>query len=103
MKYTTSHIRNQSKFLKSQQIRFENKLSYKEQREFEPLPGRIGELEVEQENLNKAAAHPEFYKEPAEVIKQVLMRPRSAARPARFSCQCWRGLTQRAVIVRRSF
>jgi hypothetical protein len=41
------------------------------------LPGRIGELEVEQENLNKAAAHPEFYKEPAEVIKQVLMRLRS--------------------------
>jgi len=50
------------------------KLSYNEQREFEHLPGRIGELEAEQESLNKEAAHPEFYKEPAEVIKQILAR-----------------------------
>jgi ATP-binding cassette subfamily F protein uup len=50
------------------------KLSYNEQREFEQLPGRIGELEEEQESLNKAVAHPEFYKEPAEKIKQVLAR-----------------------------
>lgn len=50
------------------------KLSYNEQREFEHLPGRIGEREAEQENLNKAVAHPEFYKESAEVIKQALAR-----------------------------
>ena len=29
------------------------KLSYNEQREFEQLPGRIGELEAEQESLNR--------------------------------------------------
>ena len=41
------------------------KLSYNEQREFEQLPARIGELEAEQESLNQSVAHPEFYKEPA--------------------------------------
>jgi ABC transport system ATP-binding/permease protein len=50
------------------------KLSYNEQREFEQLPGQIAELEAEQEILNKAIAHPEFYREPAERIKQVLAR-----------------------------
>ncbi len=50
------------------------KLSYNEQREFEQLPVRIGELEAEQESLSKATVHPEFYKEPAAAIKQVLAR-----------------------------
>ena len=50
------------------------KLSYNEQRELEQLPGRIGELEAEQESLSQTIAHPEFYKEPAGVIKQVLAR-----------------------------
>jgi ATP-binding cassette subfamily F protein uup len=50
------------------------KLSYNEQREFEQLPGRIGELEAEQEILTKAVAHPDFYKESAAGIKQTLAR-----------------------------
>jgi ABC transport system ATP-binding/permease protein len=50
------------------------KLSYNEQREFEQLPGRIGDLEAEQETLTRAVAHPDFYREPAAVIKQVLAR-----------------------------
>jgi ATP-binding cassette subfamily F protein uup len=50
------------------------KLSYKEQREFEQLPGQIAELETEQEILNNAVAHPEFYKEPPGLIKQTLAR-----------------------------
>jgi ATP-binding cassette subfamily F protein uup len=50
------------------------KLSYNEQRELEQLPGRISELEAEQESLNKRASHPEFYKEPAQAIRQVLDR-----------------------------
>jgi ATP-binding cassette subfamily F protein uup len=50
------------------------KLSYNEQREFEQLPVRIGELEAEQESLSKATVHPDFYKEPAAAIKQVLAR-----------------------------
>lgn len=50
------------------------KLSYMEQREFEQLPAKIEKLEMEQENLNSSIAHPEFYKEPAETIKQVFAR-----------------------------
>lgn len=50
------------------------KLSYNEKRKLELLPGRIGEMEEEQESLNRTVAHPEFYKEPAEKIKQVLAR-----------------------------
>ena len=38
------------------------------------MPGRIGDLEAEQETLTKAVAHPDFYKEPAAGIKQVLAR-----------------------------
>ena len=58
----------------AQRSGLKKKLSYNEQREFEKLPGRIEELEAEQESLNRATVHPEFYKEPAEVIKQVLAR-----------------------------
>jgi ABC transport system ATP-binding/permease protein len=50
------------------------KLSYNEQREFEQLPGRIGELEAEQESLNQSVAHPEFYKEQAQEIRRILAR-----------------------------
>ena len=50
------------------------KLSYNEKRELERLPDRIGEMEEEQESLNRTVANPEFYKEPAEKIKQVLAR-----------------------------
>lgn len=50
------------------------KLSYMEQREFDRLPTKIEELETEQTNLNSTIAHPEFYKEPAEAIKQVFAR-----------------------------
>jgi ATP-binding cassette subfamily F protein uup len=50
------------------------KLSYTEQREFERLPERIAVLEAEQQQLNAAVAHPDFYKEPAEQIRQVLAR-----------------------------
>jgi ATP-binding cassette subfamily F protein uup len=50
------------------------KLSYNEQREFEQLPGRIGELEAEQELLNKNIIHADFYKEPAQQIQWTLAR-----------------------------
>ena len=50
------------------------KLSYHDQREFEQLPGRIGELEAEQESLNQSVAHPEFYKEQAQEIRRILAR-----------------------------
>ena len=50
------------------------KLSYLEQRELDRLPGRIDEMEIEQQQLHTAVAHPEFYKEPAETIHQTLAR-----------------------------
>jgi ABC transport system ATP-binding/permease protein len=50
------------------------RLSYKEQRELEALPGRIEVLETEQRALNAAIAGPDFYKETAEAINQSLAR-----------------------------
>jgi ABC transport system ATP-binding/permease protein len=50
------------------------KLSYNEQRDYDQLPGRIEDLEAEQQRLNLEIALPDFYKEPAEKIHQVLAR-----------------------------
>jgi ATP-binding cassette subfamily F protein uup len=50
------------------------KLSYIEQREFDGLPERIEALESEQQRLNAAMAHPDFYKETAENIRQIMAR-----------------------------
>jgi ATP-binding cassette subfamily F protein uup len=38
------------------------KLAFKEERELELLPARIGELEGEQETLHRTLADPEFYR-----------------------------------------
>jgi ATP-binding cassette subfamily F protein uup len=38
------------------------KLTFKEERELESLPGRIGKLEEEQEALHQTLADPEFYR-----------------------------------------
>jgi ATP-binding cassette subfamily F protein uup len=50
------------------------KLSYREQQELQHLPARIEGLEAEQRRLEKAVAGADFYKEPAETIKQTLAR-----------------------------
>jgi len=50
------------------------KLSYREQRELEALPGRIESLEAEQRTLNGKIAEPEFYSGPAAVIKEAVAR-----------------------------
>jgi ATP-binding cassette subfamily F protein uup len=50
------------------------KLSYKEQREFDGLPARIEALEAEQRGLGARVAHPDFYKEPADAIRDALAR-----------------------------
>src|SRR5688572_11221335 len=50
------------------------KPSYKEQREYEQLPGLIEAMELEQQQLNAAVAAPGFYKETAETIHQTLAR-----------------------------
>ena len=50
------------------------KLSYREQRELETLPGRIESLEAEQRTLTAKIADPAFYSEPAAVIKEAVAR-----------------------------
>ena len=50
------------------------KLSYREQRELERLPGRIDEMESEQQRLNATVSDPAFYREAAETIHQTLAR-----------------------------
>jgi ABC transport system ATP-binding/permease protein len=50
------------------------KLSYGEQREFDRLPQRIEAMESEQQQINAAIAHPDFYKEAPETIRQLLSR-----------------------------
>jgi ATP-binding cassette subfamily F protein uup len=50
------------------------KLSYKEQRELAALPDRITALEREQRDLEARVAHPEFYKEGAETIRETMTR-----------------------------
>ena len=50
------------------------KPSYREQQELEQLPGRIDEMEIEQQQLNAAVAAPGFYRETAENIHRTLAR-----------------------------
>ncbi|MGE0705924.1 MAG: ATP-binding cassette domain-containing protein, partial [Vicinamibacterales bacterium] len=50
------------------------KLSYKEQRELEDLPGRIEKLENERHVLDATIASPDFYKEAPDVIAVSLSR-----------------------------
>jgi ATP-binding cassette subfamily F protein uup len=50
------------------------KLSFKEKREMEDLPGRIERLEAEQEELQARIASAEFYKEPPDAIARALAR-----------------------------
>jgi ABC transport system ATP-binding/permease protein len=50
------------------------RLSYREQQEYEQLPARIEALEREHEALNAQIAGPDFYKEGADAIANVLAR-----------------------------
>jgi len=50
------------------------KPSYREQQELEQLPRRIEELETQQQHVNAVVAHPDFYKESGETIRQTLAR-----------------------------
>jgi len=50
------------------------KLSYKEQREIETLPGKIETLEVEQSQLQAAVSAAGFYQQPGKAISATLAR-----------------------------
>jgi ATP-binding cassette subfamily F protein uup len=65
------------------------KLSFKEQREFDALPGTIEQLEAEQEALARAVAAPDFYKQPAATIQATLDRVQAAARELELAMARW--------------
>ena len=46
------------------------KLSYKETRELESLPGEIESLEAEQKQLAEKMAAPEYYRQPPDVLRE---------------------------------
>ncbi|MBT8117320.1 MAG: ATP-binding cassette domain-containing protein [Gammaproteobacteria bacterium] len=51
-----------------------NKLSYKDQRELDALPGQIESLETEQADLQQAVSDPGFYQQAQETVKIALAR-----------------------------
>jgi ABC transport system ATP-binding/permease protein len=55
-------------------VRAKVKLSFKEQRELAGLPGVIEALEAERDALRARTSGPEFYKEPADAIRDALAR-----------------------------
>jgi ABC transport system ATP-binding/permease protein len=71
------------------------KLSFKEQRELEQLPARIEALEAEQRTLAVRIAGPEFYKEGAEAIRQVLARSETIVRELGEAYSRWEALESR--------
>ena len=75
------------------------KLSYVEQREFDRLPERIEALETEQRLLKARMEDPEFYKERAENIRQVLARMEELQRELLHAYDLWDRLDSRANII----
>jgi ATP-binding cassette subfamily F protein uup len=71
------------------------KLSYVEQREFDRLPERIEALESERQQLSDAIAHPDFYKEPAETIRQRLARVEELEKELLDAYELWDELDSR--------
>ena len=65
------------------------KLSYKERRELEELPGRIEALEAEERELNARIAGPEFYKEGGAAIAAALARLEALAEEQRSAYRRW--------------
>jgi ABC transport system ATP-binding/permease protein len=72
------------------------KLSYIEQREFDCLPERIEALESEQQRLNAAMVHPDFYKETAENIRQIMTRLEELQKELLDAYALWDNLDSRA-------
>ena len=72
------------------------KLSYIDQRELDRLPERIEDLESEQQRLNAAMAHSEFYKETSDNINQVLKRLEALQSELLHAYALWDELDSRA-------
>jgi ATP-binding cassette subfamily F protein uup len=71
------------------------KLSYKEQRELEGLPGRIEALEAEQQALRAEAESAEFYRASPERIQAVLARLAAVAAELEDAIARWMVLDER--------
>jgi ABC transport system ATP-binding/permease protein len=72
------------------------KLSYKESKELDALPGRIEVLEEEQRQLNARVASPDFYRDGADAIKTTLARLEEIERELLITYERWHELEQRA-------
>jgi ATP-binding cassette subfamily F protein uup len=71
------------------------RLSYREARELEALPGQIEALEAELRALSERIAGPEFYKEPADTIKASLDRVEALQRELMAVYTRWDALESR--------
>ena len=72
------------------------KLSYKEQREIETLPGKIETLEVEQVQLQAAVSAAGFYQQPGEAISATLARLQSVTAELEEYYARWEALESQA-------
>jgi ATP-binding cassette subfamily F protein uup len=68
------------------------KLSYKERRELELLPGRIEDLEKEQADLHARMGEGDFYRQPSATITATLERLESLKQELEASYQRWQNL-----------
>jgi ATP-binding cassette subfamily F protein uup len=78
------------------------RLSFKEQREFDGLPAHIEALEAEQQRLQRESESPEFYKERADHIRNVLARIEQIALEIETALARWLELDERASASRKS-
>ena len=72
------------------------RLSYKEQRELEGLPGRIEALEGEERELNARIAGPDFYREGGPAIAAALARVQAIADELQAAYERWHELETRS-------
>ncbi|MEK7341757.1 MAG: ABC transporter ATP-binding protein, partial [Candidatus Binatota bacterium] len=68
------------------------KLSYKEQRELEALPGKIESLEAEQSRLHTVTSDAEFYKQPGDKIGAAMERLEAATNELEACYARWQSL-----------
>ena len=72
------------------------KLSYKEQKELEALPGRIEELETQIADLHVQMAKPEFYKQPPGEITKTADRTKQLEEELAACYERWQQLEEQA-------
>ena len=71
------------------------KLSYKEARELEAIPGRIAALETEQAQLHAAVGAPDFYKRPADDVRALQTRIEQIEQELEALLMLWEDLENR--------